>query len=241
MVNGKPSGEASRSVCGACDATIVPEEHAEATASQWNATLTATWGKPHLTLSAAVHWIATKGVKREANLDELEQAATQLLNRIREGKIAVSAVNPDTGKREIVSAVEFADDQPFYGDESLFDRAAPTLRWNTEIEDDRSDDFETRAGQIVWRDLRVDRAKVQKEWPVVWAAPADKRRAGRPGDKRMRIVEAMLRDLNSGLFDLAGAKQTELEERYKGLGEPSRKTCNDARTLALFKIQTGNF
>jgi hypothetical protein len=135
----------------------------------WRDTLLSVWKEDHVSLSAAVWWIATGGEPRDCDDEELENAAKTLLRQARskEHPISVKGRRSSASSREAVPRDDLSDAMPFFGmDERKFFSGAPCLHWNSMLEDSRLDVIEDRSGARTWCDLSIEREDMLQLWPA---------------------------------------------------------------------------
>lgn len=90
---------------------------------------------------------------------------------------------------------------------------------------------------VVYTGVRVARDDLLRLWlPAAQEAMTPRRRPGRPGDETKRVAQLMRVDLANG-YDLAGAKEIELLEKYRA---KSRNPVRTARKLVLNETQKAN-
>ena len=198
---------------------------------QMYALLKRAWGAPLVSLTDAVHWVATMGVRREPDYDELVAAAEALVEALRSDRLtafgiaAGSDVHTPIPPDSIMSAT--ASGSGFLDDLNLF--VLPCIQWAHDPDEDR--DLVLGTSGPLWSRLSVKREEMRRMWPAIAVGmqPARaKRGRGKPAGTGVRVLDAMRRDLEAG-YDLAGAKESEMESKYSA----SRDTCRRMRTKAL--------
>jgi hypothetical protein len=144
--------------------------------AQWRDTLAKAWRPGFISLSAAVNWIAAKGDPRECGCDELNGAASELVDKLRSGDIIAFGAHRHEVERREAPPITFDRAMDFFGDiESLpTDDGAPTLFWNPMLDGACDDKIRMwRADIILWRDLVISRADILRVWSTkTVAAPA---------------------------------------------------------------------
>jgi predicted RNA-binding protein with RPS1 domain len=216
---------------------VTPDELAEFEADQWRITLKAAWEQRFMSLSAAVHWIATRGEFREADYDELERAAKELLDRMA-GGLQGFGRRPEADQQEEISPLAFRGIWPFFGDPAHFegnagkkDGLAPVLIWNPMLEPEKGDSIVRQDGTVdgiaIWLGLNVDRVSLQAIWPAQIEITDKRRQRGRPPRLRDKIAAKMLADLQAGKIT-DNEKRVALEGRYGASGETCMKAYRDA-------------
>jgi len=148
---------------------ITREEWDLAGEDQWRDIVNAEWAKEHISLSAAVYWIATRGEARDCDYDALESAAKLLLRQARskEAPLKVKGRKTQISSRRDVERDDLADAMPFFGmDDALFESGAPYLQWNSMLEPDRRDTVEKRDGSVSWHELAIEHEDMLRFWPA---------------------------------------------------------------------------
>jgi hypothetical protein len=126
-------------------------------------------GDGSMPVSAAIHWIATGGLKTEFLLINAEPgyrlAAEEFQNKVVSGKIVVHGENLD-GDREAIPAIEF-EDLRFTFDfvEEVADVAGHDRRIEVGVSEDGDWLFKPNSHLPIWTKLVVQREPVRREWP----------------------------------------------------------------------------
>jgi hypothetical protein len=209
----------------------------------WKDILEWEWRDDYISLTWAVYWIAADGRPIACDDEVYEPAAQQLIQAardagitiygVRHGEAVLGAITPF----KFQSAPFFCDlpDRILFHDTDSESQPSPMVCWMPDSDEDWSEgdgDTISDGAKVYFRRLCVRKSNMQVLWPGQGPAakaapipPAVKRRpSGRPSDVRNRVMEAMRRDLQSG-YDLAAAKEIEMEARY----QVSRDTCRRAR------------
>lgn len=213
------------------------------TREEWNALgdekmialLMNAWGKPFVSLTDAVHWVATNGVAHEPDYDELVAAADSLIRELKSKKIVAMGIPANGEMHQSIPADDITsattNGTGFLDDHNLF--VLPCIQWAHDPGEDR--DLILGKSGPVWSRIAIKRDQLRKRWPA-WAAsqsadgqPASGRRGrGRPTGAGARVLEAMRKDIATD-FDPFEAKEIEMEARYKA----SRDTCRRMRAKLL--------
>jgi len=227
------------------DGPLTSDHWTAVTATQWHQLLDEAWSKRCMSLSAAVHWIATCGAYREADYDELEDASRKLLDAAREEggrRLRVFGRRPSAEQQEELSPLALRGDWSFFGDPADFEsnpggnKPAPLLIWNPMLEQQKEDKIVRQDGSAdVWLGLNVDRISLQAIWPARICEDDMRRPRGRPADVQNKIVNRMLIDLRAG-SDLSTWTRDNLHDEYQA----SPGTCMKARDKALKIFRAGN-
>jgi hypothetical protein len=155
---------------------ITIDEWAALEDAQWRDTLVRAWKPGFISLSAAVNWIAAKGDPRECDCDELNGAASELVDKLQSGDMIAFGAHRHEVERREVPPIAFSRAMDFFGDtESLAPGDdAPTLFWNPMLDGACDDKIRMwRTDTILWCDLVISRADVLRLWSTkTVAAPA---------------------------------------------------------------------
>lgn len=213
-------------------------------------------GQPRLPLQRAVDWILSEcgtkilderfvyGEKDDGDGDKFRnyskeysraalRAVNELLGKIHDGQLKARGY-PDgdasRGRKEI-PADEFPDtatDSPYgVSLEVLLPSDQPKRHLVFE------DSAQLRYFRTVyWSGIVISGDDVLRLWPFAAPSQSAQRSGPKPGAPQTvlpRVIEEMRRDIASGEFDLANAKEVELEHRYQA----SRDTCRRARDVVL--------
>lgn len=210
----------------------------------WKDILEWEWRDDYISLTWAVYWIAADGRPIACGDEVYEPAAQQLIQAaraagitiygVRHGEVVLGAITPF----KFQSAPFFSDlpNRLLFHDTESESPPSPIVCWILDPDEDWSDgdgDTISDGAKVYFRHLCVRKYDMQVLWPgqgpaaetaPIPPAAVKRRPRGRPGDVRNRVMEAMRRDLQSG-YDLAAAKEIEMEARY----QVSRDTCRRAR------------
>lgn len=219
----------------------------------WKDILEWEWRADYISLTWAVYWVAADGRPIACGDEVYEPAAQQLIQTARDAGITIYGVKHGEAVLGAITPFEFQR-APFFRDlpdRILFDdtdgkaQPSPMVCWMPDHDESWSDgdgDTISDGAKVYFRRLCVRKSDMQVLWPgqgpaaetaLTPPAAVKRRSRGRPGDIRKRVMEAMRRDLQSG-YDLAAAKEIEMEARYR----VSRDTCRKARAALLSQDST---
>jgi len=214
----------------------------------WKDILEWEWRDDYISLTWAVYWIAADGRPIACGDEVYEPAAQRLIQTARDAGITIYGVKHGEAVLCAITPFEFKS-APFFGDLPdciLFDDAngkaqpSPMVCWMPDHDENWSDgdgDTISDGAKVYYRRLCVRKSDMQGLWLVrgsaveiapISPAAVTRRQPGRPGEVGKRVMEAMRRDLRSG-YDLATAKEIEMEARYTA----SRDTCRRTRDKIL--------
>jgi hypothetical protein len=186
------------------DDTISHEEWDELGSIEWVDVLAREWSKPFVSLSAVVHWIATRGELREADYDELNEAAKYLVSALHDHQnrlIPHGISSRDGSLHEEIPPAHTSNIPSFFDDgrETAAFGIKPYLKWNPFLEDGNGDVIKDRGNRpgtssdtIHWRDISIDKADMLRLWPAKHEPPtADKvSEADRESSHQVAPIEA---------------------------------------------------
>jgi hypothetical protein len=217
----------------------------------WKNILEWEWRDEYISLTWAVYWIAADGWPIVCDNEVYEPAAQQLMKAARDAGITVygvshgEAVFGSITPFKFQSAPFFCDppDRILFHDTDSESQPSPMVCWMPDPDEDWNDgdgDTISDGAKVYFRRLCVRKSDMQVLWPrqgppaaetaPIPPAAVKRRPRGKPGEVKDRVMEAMRRDHQSG-YDLARAKEVEMEARYAA----SRDTCRKARSEVLSK------
>lgn len=213
----------------------------------WKDILEWEWRDDYISLTWAVYWTAADGRPIACDDEVYEPAAQQLVQAARDARITIYGVRHGEAVLGAITPFKFQSapffcdlpDRILFHDTDSKSQPSPMVCWMRDPDEDWSDgdgDTISDGAKVYSRRLCVRKSDMQVLWPrqgpAAETAPirpaVERRRRGRPGHEKKRVTEAMWRDVQSG-YDLAAAKEIEMEARYTA----SRDTCRRARDELL--------